>query len=58
MNNRRLTDSSSAETKQSRDANRHAQRAEVRSASWLKIVVFALPVIIVAVGVIWASSLE
>lgn len=46
------------ELSQNNEAIRKARRSDVGSASWLKIVIFALPVIIVIAGVIWASSLE
>jgi len=42
---------------QNNKAINSARRSDVRSASWLKIVVFAIPVIVVIIGVIWASTL-
>jgi len=46
------------EFSQNNEAIKNANRSDVSSASWLKIALFSIPVIVVVVGVIWASSLE
>ena len=42
---------------QNNEAIRKAHGSDVRSSSWLKIVIFGLPVVVVVAGVIWASTL-
>lgn len=43
---------------QNNEAVRKAQRSDVGAASWIKVAIFGLPVIVIVIGVIWASSLD
>ena len=58
MYNPKLDDANTTSSERNAPATRAAHKNQVKSASWLKIIVFAVPVIAVIVGVIWASSLE
>lgn len=42
---------------QNNEAIQKAHGSDVRSSSWLKIIIFGVPVIAVVAGVIWASTL-
>lgn len=58
MRNRDSQEEHTNVTQHNRESSRTARRADMRSASWVKVIVFAVPVIIVVAGVIWASSLD
>ena len=57
MKNRNTLDKVAEISAANNEALRSAHQSKVKSASWLKIIVFAVPVIVVVAGVIWASSL-
>ena len=58
MNNPKISHAAEASPERNAPATRSAHRAKVRSASWLKNIVLAVPVIALVIGVIWASSIE
>ncbi|MBT4126314.1 MAG: hypothetical protein HOE43_07950 [Chloroflexi bacterium] len=58
MYNRKLDDAATSNPERNADATRSVHRSKVKSASWLKVIVLAVPVIVLVAAVIWASSLE
>jgi hypothetical protein len=57
MKNRNSLDKLAEISVANNEALRSAHQSRVKSASWFKVVLFAVPVVVVVAGVIWASSL-